>query len=335
MKRRDILKLSVFTGLLSLVPSTNLLAQTKKNENINDNKGGGFKKLKLGVIDFYILTDGSIVDESKTFCPRADLKALKQILADNFRPTETLDMALNVPLLKFDDKLILLDTGLGLFVEGFAPGKTGFLQESLRVAGFAPADVTDILISHAHPDHIGGVVNSSYELAFPNANIFIAKKEYDFWQQATLADFKNSALKNQPEFLNSYIPELQKIFGIIKPKLKFYDLGKPLYGIFNFQLAPGHTPGMVLTNIQSNGESLLYVADLIHSDVILFPHPDWGFSGDTDLDMAIASRIKVLKQLVASKQRTHGYHLPWPGFGYVKGGQKNSFTWVQQSFVLP
>lgn len=336
MNRREILRLSLFTGLLSSLPGANfVLAQERKDVNNTDSSVAGFKKLKLGNIELYFLTDGSLAESSASFSPRANLKELKQILQNNFRPTETVAMSLNVPLLKFDDKLILLDTGLGIFADAFAPGKTGFLIESLRLAGFKPSDITDILISHAHPDHIGGVVNHQHEFVFPNANIFIAKVEYEFWQQATIADFKNSALKNQPEFINSFIPAVQKIFGAIKPKLKFYNFDEPLYGTFNFQLAPGHTPGLTLSSISSNGDKLLYVADLIHSDIILFPHPEWGFSGDTDIDMAIASRIRVLKKLANDKIRAHGYHLPWPGLGFVKSGQKDRFEWIQQSFVTP
>lgn len=336
MNRRDILKLSFFTGLLSALPGTNFgLAQKKENKNSTDSSGAGFKKLKLGNIDLYILTDGFLADSSTTFCPRANVKELKQILQNNFHSTETIAMALNVPLLKFDDKLILLDTGLGIFANTSTPGETGFLIESLRLAGFKPDDITDVFISHAHPDHIGGVVNNQHELVFPNANIFIAKTEYDFWQQATIADFKNSALKNEPGFINAFIPAVQKILSAIKPKLRFYNFGEQLYGTFNFQLAPGHTPGLTLVSISSDNDNLLYVADLIHSDILLFPHPEWGFSGDTDIDIAIASRIRVLKQLANNKTKAHGYHLPWPGLGFVKSKTEKSFEWVPQSFVTP
>ncbi len=128
---------------------------------------------------------------------------------------------------------------------------------------------------------------------------------------------------------------LNKIFDAIKTKLKFYNFDEQLYGTFNFQQAPRHTPGFTLTSISSNGEKLLYVADLIHSDIILFPHPEWGFSGDTDIDIAVASRIRVLKQLADNKTRAHGYHLPWPRLGFVKSTQINSFVWIQQTFETP
>jgi glyoxylase-like metal-dependent hydrolase (beta-lactamase superfamily II) len=137
--------------------------------------------------------------------------------------------------------------------------------------------VTDVFISHAHPDHIGGVVDKQNNLVFPNAAIFISKIEYDFWMKASIKDFHNSALKAHPERLNQIIPALQNILKTVQPKLKFYDLNNTLYDHFNFQLAPGHTPGLTVTTISSGNEKLLYIADLIHSDVILFPHPDWGF----------------------------------------------------------
>lgn len=105
-----------------------------------------------------------------------------------------------------------------------------------------------------------------------------------------------------------------------------------MYDNFNFQLAPGHTPGLTVMTISSGNEKLLYIADLIHSDVILFPHPDWGYFGDTDLDIAIASRKKLLQQLAEAKTRAFAYHLPWPGLGFTKK-KGNAFEWFPEVFM--
>lgn len=328
MNRRELLKNGVLAGAFSIIPFSNSLAGDKRPLMIEDDLSG-VKKIKLGDLDLYILTDGFIHEENlASFAPRGNVSELKTVLKDNFRSESSIDMAMNVLLVKTKNRLILMDTGMGIF----ADTRTGFLLKSLKRAGFSPSEITDVFLSHAHPDHIGGVVDKQNKLVFPNAQLFISKIEHDFWMQATIKDFNNSALKNQPDFLNQIIPGIQNILKTIKPKLKFYDLDKTLYENFSFQLAPGHTPGLTLVSIASGNEKLLYIADLMHSDVVLFPHPDWGYFGDTDLDIAIASRKKILEQLAETRSRAFAYHLPWPGLGFTKkkGG---AFEWIPESFM--
>lgn len=329
MNRRDLLKNGLLAGALSFVPFSNVFADTKTDsENLEDDLSG-FKKIKLGELELFVLTGGYIHEtDLNSFAPRGKVSELKTILKDHFRSEDYIDMALNFLLVKTKNKLILLDTGMGIF----ADERSGFLLKSLQKAGFSAKDITDVFISHAHPDHIGGVVDKQNTLVFPNAAIFISKTEYDFWMNASIKDFNNSALKSKPELLGQIIPALQNILKVIKPKLKFYDFNNPLYDCFSFQLAPGHTPGLTVTTISSGNEKLIYIADLIHSDVILFPHPEWGFSGDTDLDIATASRKKLLQQLADTKARAFACHLPWPGLGFAKK-KAGAFEWIPESFM--
>ncbi len=329
MNRRELLKSGLLAGTLSMIPFSGLWAGTPKSHAKTGEDLSGFKKITLGELELFILTDGYIHEENlKSFAPRGTVSELKSILKNNFRPVSYIDMAMNIMLVKAKNKLILLDTGMGIF----ADERTGFLLKSLQKAGFSAKDITDVFISHAHPDHIGGVVDKQNQLIFPNADIFISKTEHDFWMQASMKDFSNSALKTQPEFLNQIIPAVRNILKTIQPKLKFYDLTNPLYDHFTFQLAPGHTPGLTVTTISSGNEKLIYIADLIHSDVVLFPHPEWGYFGDTDLDTAIASRKELLKQLADSKMRAFAYHLPWPGLGFTKS-KGGAFEWFPESFM--
>ncbi|AZA89931.1 Metallo-beta-lactamase superfamily [Chryseobacterium nakagawai] len=329
MNRRELLKNGLLAGTLSLIPFSNVLAETKVISEKTGDDLAGFKKITLGELELFILTDGYIHEKNlSSFAPRGNVTELKKILKDNFRSEDYIDMAINILLVKTKEKLILMDTGMGIF----ADERTGFLLKSLQKAGFSASDITDIFLSHAHPDHMGGVVDKQNKLVFPNAAIFISKIEYDFWMNASINDFNHSALKAHPEMLTQIIPALQNILKAIQPTLKFYDLNRTLYNHFNFQLAPGHTPGLTVTTISSGNEKLIYIADLIHSDIILFPHPDWGFSGDTDLDIAANSRKKFLKQLADTKIRAFASHLPWPGLGFTKI-KAPGFEWIAESFM--
>lgn len=328
MKRRTLLKTGAIAGIASLFPFELLSAALRDSNQKTGKSAGGFKKITVGEVEVFILTDGRIRDkEVDKYAPRANVTELKKLLRDSFRSDQYIDMAMNVPLIKTKDRLILCDSGLGIFADEI----TGELLSSLADAGFSPSQITDVFISHAHPDHIGGVVNKDFSPVFSNAKIHISKVEKDFWMQATIKDFQNSALKNNAGFINQFIPELQKLLKAIEKQCVFYDFSKPLYDNFSFIEAPGHTPGMTLVKISSNKEELLFVADLIHNDVILFPHPEWGFSGDTDLDLAAESRRKVLKELELSKTKALAYHLAWPGLGFTaKNG--NEFKWVPEAF---
>ncbi|WP_316833127.1 MBL fold metallo-hydrolase [Pedobacter aquatilis] len=327
MNRRTLLKTGGFAALAAMAPSS-IFAKTHKQLILTDRKLSGFKQLKLGTLDLFVLSDGYIRDKNvDAYSPRANVAELKKILKDNFRPDGYIDMAMNVLLVKTADRLILFDSGMGIF----ADENTGVVLKSLEEAGFKAGQITDVFISHAHPDHIGGLVDKNDSLIYPNAKYHISKIEFDFWMKATESDFKNSALVNQLDFLKTLFPALRKILKKIEPSISYYNYQEPLYKDFTFQPAPGHTPGMTLTRIKSGNEELLVVADLIHNDVILFPHPEWGFSGDTDLDIAVTSRRKILQQLAETKVRAIGYHLPWPGTGYVKKTGKE-FEWLQEPF---
>ncbi|WP_447640630.1 MULTISPECIES: MBL fold metallo-hydrolase [Chitinophagaceae] len=328
MNRRSLLKNSLLAGLgASLSLNTSKASFGKPAID----KKGGFRNIELGELALTILTDGHISQKpiQPFMCPLASQKDVDKILMDHFRSTEYVDLAMNVLLVKKDNKNILLDAGMGIFSDG---GDNNFLLQSLTQAGIQPEDITEILISHAHPDHIGGVVSNNNALVFPNADIYISKVEHDFWQKATIKDFSRSELRKDPKFLELFIPKVRNIFSAIQPKLKFYDLGSALFDTFSFQLIPGHTPGMVMITLESKGEKLSYIADLIHHDLLLFQHPEWGFSGDTDLELATQTRRKTLLDLSDSKSKIFAYHLPWPGVGYtVKDG--NAYKWIPEVFA--
>ena len=333
MNRRSLLVKSIAAGAASLLPLSTLLAQKQKNASpANDNKPTGFRQFSMGDLEITIVTDGYIKQNPAYpfVAPLASAEAVKKLLEASFRPTGYIDLALNIMVIKSKDRLVLLDTGMGIFADPVQ----GRLLASLTDAGFKTADFTDIILSHGHPDHIGGLVDIQYQLVFANADLYMSKAEHDFWQQATITDFKDSPLYKMQDMLKQIIAGIQSVLKTIQPKLKFIDLQKELHGIFSFELAPGHTPGLIMTTIASNNEKLTFIADLIHSDALLFAHPEWGFSGDTHIQQAIASRIKILQQLTTNKTKTFACHLPYPGLGHVRRKDK-AFEWVPEVYATP
>lgn len=298
----------------------------------DDTKPHGFKRFTLGDLELTILTDG-YSRQSPVYpfvAPLAQPDEVRAVLEAAFRPTDSIDSAMNVMVVKSKERLILLDTGLGLF----AGPNQGLLLRNLTEAGFKATDFTDVILSHAHTDHIGGLVDRQNQFVFANADIHIAKVEYDFWQKATLDDFQRSPVYQMQDFVKQTIADIRNVLTLLTPKLNFIDINEGLYGIFSFELAPGHTPGMTLMTIHSKDEKLQFIADLIQSDAVLFAHPEWGFFGDADVQQAITSRIRVLQQLSTSKMKAFAYHLPWPGLGHVRP-KGTAFEWVPEVYAVP
>lgn len=289
-----------------------------------------FKQFQLGNLELTIISDGYQVMKPvhPIFAPLTESELVEQLLKENFRSTDQVDLSLHILLIKKGDKLIMIDSGLGN-----EEPTAGYLQEALAAAGFKPTDITDIALTHGHLDHIGGLVTSNDAIAFPAANIHLPKTEYNFWT-ADDPDFSQSPMKNNPGLLAGLITRIKNILAVIKPKLQLIDQSQVLFDCIRLVAAPGHTPGHTLINVFSGEEELLHIADLIHSDVLLFPHPEWGFLFDTDLEQASATRRNILEKLANHKMLALAYHLPWPGLGYVRH-KADAFEWVPKAYASP
>ena len=226
------------------------------------------------------------------------------------------------------NKYLLETTGCGA---AFGSG-SGWLTSSLADAGIHPADVTDVVLTHAHPDHIGGLLGPDSSLTFPHAQIHISDIEYKFWIQDA-PDFSKSALNNT-DTIRQVISSTHAALKVLRPRLQFFADGDQLWGFIRLQKAAGHTPGHTLVHIFSDGDELVHIADLLHSDALQFAHPDWAFYGDTDRELAAATRQQVLAALSAGRKKVFAYHLPWPGIGHARR-KGDEYEWVVESHPIP
>lgn len=241
--------------------------------------------LRDGVIR--LPNDGSIVAQG---VPKADADALLDAAG---LPTDTLELNVQALLVRVGDRVVLFDTGAG--DAEFADA--GRLQSSLRQAGVEVADITDILISHAHGDHVGGLLDGDGQPAFANATVRMTAPEW----QALQDDAGMTALSTA-----------------IAPRVEAFAPGaEVLPGVTSVPVA-GHTPGHTAYMIEDGDARLLYIGDTVHHHVISVQRPRWTIQFDGDAPVAEDSREALLAHIADESLQVASPHFPYPGLGRIQ-----------------
>lgn len=261
----------------------------------------------IGDFQAAALRDGGleVANDTKTLAINKTKADVDAVLAANNLPTDKLSLSVQPLIVKTADKVLLFDTGAaGLF------GPTlGKLPATLASAGVDPARVTDIFISHAHGDHIGGLVTAEGRLSFPSANVHMAANEWAAMQGDT---------------------QLAPIVTAITPRVVAFQPGADLVPGVKAVDIQGHTPGHSGYLVTSGDQSLLYIGDAMHHSVISVQQPDWTIAFDGDAPTAQASRRALIDSSAVSGQRIFAPHFPFPGLGkFTKTG--DSAVWTAEA----
>lgn len=325
MNRRTVLKaasLATWATAVSVKGFSRILPATQHANT-------GFFQFKAGGLDLLVVTDGHALFQpvQPIFAPLATPASVSDVLAANFLPTSGIDLAFNVLVWRNDKQVILFDAGCG---PHFGPA-AGKLEENLSAAGIRRQDVTDILLTHAHPDHVGGLADKDGILIFPNARVWMARQEYDFWMQEK-PDFSKS--KADPAFAASMVRLAKANLTAAGNRLNFFQGGETLFDSLKLEIIPGHTPGHTISTLGTGEEALVHMGDIAHDHVLLLSHPEWGVAFDTDFEAAAKARRAALQSLANKRSRLFSYHLPWPGLGFVRS-KGDAFEWIQQPFSTP
>ena len=329
MDRRRALKLMISTVSIMVSPALmgiNLNNNPMKKDSIDRVKSEGLK-VNLGNISFYIFSDGymSIDKPQPTFAPAISSSDF-MVEIQKFHPTKkAIDLAINVMLIKVQEKIILIDAGMG---NHFGENQ-GWLLNNIENAGISRESITDILITHAHRDHIGGLITNEGTIVYPNAKYHIAKEEYDFWMSDN-PDFSNSKLTVEQR--NTTINFTKKVLNRIKEKIVSFHPGETLFTVIQTELAAGHTPGHTIFTISSEGKSVKNIVDIFHAP-LLISNPEWGIVFDVNFEQAIRTRKQVLEDCFKNKQLVMSSHLPWPGLGYID--KRDKYYWDPIYYYMP
>lgn len=255
---------------------------------------------RIGQLEAVALRDGALafpVGGQDIPWKNAEVSAL---LRASSVTDDTVHLSIQPLLVKDGERVVLIDTGTGGQM-----GTEGKLQTSLRTAGVAPAQVTDILISHAHGDHIGGLVANG-ALAFPNATIRMSIPEWTAMQ----AD-----------------AELAELVRVITPKVQAFAPGSVVAPNITAVSLDGHTPGHTGYEIAEGGGRLLYIGDALHSSILSVQRPDWRNNWDGDSATAIATRQGLLERGASQRLLIYANHFPFPGLGRIER-RDDGFVWA-------
>jgi glyoxylase-like metal-dependent hydrolase (beta-lactamase superfamily II) len=277
-----------------------------------------FRAFSIGKLHAIALKDGSLQEpnDGKSFSVGQAPSEVAAVLKSGGAPTDYFEFSIQPLLVRSENRMLLFDSGAG---SDFGP-IAGALLKSMHAAGVDPAGVTDVFITHAHGDHVGGLVTASGELAFPNATIHMSAPEWS-WLSGMSTDTAKMV----------GISHLDVLRNAIKPKVDAFKPGAELIpGLVKAVEIQGHTPGHSGYLIGSGGNTLLYIGDTLHSFVVSVREPQWHTSFDADPATAAASRVAFVARVAAGGQRLYAVHFPFPGVGKIVK-TKQGYTWVPES----
>jgi len=280
----------------------------------------GFFRVMLGDVEITPISDGTF-DLPMDQIIRQKPELTRTTLTKNFLklPVETSD---NAFLINTGSKLVLVDTGAGAL---FGP-TVGKFVNNLKAAGYRPEQIDEIYITHMHGDHVGGLVNNGQRV-FPNAVVRAGKADADYWlSQANMdkapAD-KKDFFKGAMASINPYIQA-----GKFKPIEKDGEL---VPGV-SAQAEHGHTPGHTVYAVESHGQKLVLIGDLIHLAAVQFDNPQVTVAFDSDEKAAAAARKKVFDDAARNGWLVGGAHLQFPGLGHLQT-QGKGYRWVPVNYT--
>jgi glyoxylase-like metal-dependent hydrolase (beta-lactamase superfamily II) len=283
----------------------------------------GVYKYKVGSIEVTAVYDGIWrKPHDPTFIKNASVEDTKEALAKAGLTTEFMPIPLTVVVLKIGDKYVMIDSGSGV---GQWQANATNLPSNMKAAGIDRGQISTILVSHFHPDHVWGLMEKGTNAAvFPNAELIVSSTEYKWWTEP-------GRVEKLPEGRKPAGKRIGDVFPTWKNWKLAEDNAEVAPGV-RLLAAPGHTPGHSAFLVTSGKDQLMVSNDAMYVPALLAPHPDWQGAYDQDGATAVTTRRKLMDRVIADKMMVCGAHFPFPGRGtFTKDGDAYAFAPLAQS----
>ncbi|MGB6104510.1 MAG: MBL fold metallo-hydrolase [Pusillimonas sp.] len=276
--------------------------------------------LQIGEIDVLVVSDGVLPLPTAMLAHNADSAVRAAWLDDMFLPPDAFDWALNVVVVRSGEQTILIDAGLGSDPDLHLP-RAGQLVKRLEAAGIDLASVTDVVITHMHMDHIGGLlVDGVKDRLRSDLRIHVAATELRFWKSP---DFSRTSMPpGFPDALRATAKRFMEEYGsYLRPFEEEYEVAP---GVAVRRIG-GHTPGHSVVRVASGSDGLTFAGDAVFA--VGFDHPDWHNGFEHDPEEAARVRVRLLQEVAATGELLVATHLPFPSVGRV-AVDGDVFRWV-------
>ncbi|MEM9761446.1 MAG: MBL fold metallo-hydrolase [Pseudomonadota bacterium] len=282
----------------------------------------GAYRFKVGAFEVTSILDGAVQLDGPhpIFGQNVTQDDVASLAAENFLPPTRMEIPFTVTLVNTGSELILFDTGNG--DNGRRPA-AGRLVETLGTLGIQPGDITHVVITHFHGDHISGLTEDGAP-TFPNAAYVFGAAEYDFWSNEDL--LFDEAMQSRAQLVQDKVVPFAEQATMINPG---DAVRSGIEAVDNF----GHTPGHMAYHLESEGARLMITADSANHYVMSLQRPDWHVRFDMDKEKAAAARRSLFGMIAADKIPFIGYHMPPPAVGYVEP-LGEGFRFVPASYQL-
>ncbi|MGF1447679.1 MAG: MBL fold metallo-hydrolase [Pikeienuella sp.] len=280
-------------------------------------------RFKIGAFEVTTILDGAVAlpGPHPIFGENVTAEEAAALAAENFLPADRMETPFTVTIVNTGNEVILFDTGNGGDT-GRRPA-AGQLLARLEAAGFSAEQIDHVVITHFHGDHIGGLTEGGAP-AFPNAQVILGAKEFDFWSNEDL--LFDDAMSSRAQLVQDKVVPFAEAARMIAP-------GDAVVSGIEAVDAWGHTPGHHAFHIESEGERLMIIADTANHYVMSLQRPDWHIRFDMDKEGAVTARKQVLGLIAADKIPFVGYHMPAPAVGYLEP-HGAGFRYVAASYQL-